>query len=134
MKQKIKFKQSEMKELTEDQKREFDDRLKNFEYLKQERVSRYQGLYISLFVVAILLLVDIISGQNILFKFISVIVLLTASEVLYRKSLIQTQKSSIICENMTATIEGKGKPIDVKSKNGKEWTIFKVSDIKYDKK
>lgn len=114
-------------------KQEFKDRIKNFEYLRQERTSRFQSIYIALLVVAIILIVDIIAGTDIILKIGLIIFLIILAEIIYRKSLIQTQKPVFVCENATGTIE-KG-PHYVKTEDGKEYAIFGVSDfvVKNDK-
>ena len=49
---------------------EFKDKIEYFKYLRQERVSYYQGIYIALFVASIVLFVDLIAKEDIILKII----------------------------------------------------------------
>ena len=130
---KSKFKETEIGIIPDNKKQEFYDKIKNFEYLRQERVSRFQSIYIALLVAAIVLFVDIIADTDITLKIGLIVLLVILAEVIYKKSLIQTQKPVFVCENAAGTIE-KG-PHYVKAEDGKEYAIFGVSDfvVKNDK-
>jgi len=126
-KQKIKFEKSRTGEIPENKKQEFFDKLKNFEYLRQNRVSRYQGIYIALLVASAILFIDFIAGNDMVFKIIVLVILIILAEGVYKKYLIQTQKPVFVCENAVGTVE-KGSHY-VKAKNGEEYAIFSISDF-----
>jgi len=127
MKQHAKSKETDKINISENKKQEFLDKIKKFEYLRHERVSRYQGIYLALLVAVILVFVDIVAGKDITLKIGLIIILIILAEIIYRKSLTQTQKQVFVCENVAGTIE-KG-PHYVKAKDGKEYAIFGVSDF-----
>lgn len=123
-----KSRQTKNMKISKDKNEEFIDRIKNFEYLRQERTSRYQSIYLALLVSVIILVVDMIAGTDIFLKAMLIILLVIIAEVTYRKFLIQTQKPVFVCENAVGTIE-KG-PHYVKDKDGTEYAIFGLSDFK----
>jgi len=103
------------------------DKIETFKYLRQQRVSYYQGIYIALLVGAVVLLVDLIAEADIFLKIMLIIILVFGSEIVYKKMLIQTQKSVLCLENAICTIENG--PISVKGKDRKEYAVFQVSDF-----
>ena len=110
---------------------EFKDKIEYFKYLRQERVSYYQGIYIALFVASIVLFVDLIAKEDIILKIIFIIGFIIIAQIIYKKSLTQTQKPIFVCKNLSATVE-KGPEI-IKSKGGEEYAVFKISDITHKK-
>ena len=105
---------------------EFIKTIKKYDFLRNQRVNYYQGIYISLLVAAIVLFVDLIAKTDIVLKIILIIFLIAIAELVYRKSVIQAQKPVFVCENAVGTLE---KRIDFKDENGKEWATCKISDL-----
>jgi len=115
------------KKIPKQKMQEFKDKMESFKYLRQQRASHYQGIYIALLVAAIVLFVDLIAGTDIFFKVLLIIGLILIAEIFYKKMLFQTQKPIIACENAIGTIEGE--PKLVKGKDGKGYYVFLVSDF-----
>jgi hypothetical protein len=115
------------KKIPKQKMQEFRDKMENFKYLRQQRASHYQGIYIALLVAAIVLLVDLVAGADIFFKVILIIGLIFIAEIFYKKMLSQTQKPIVCLENAMGTIEHG--PHIVKDKKGIEWAVFSVSDF-----
>lgn len=106
---------------------EFKDKMEGFKYLRQQRASHYQGIYIALLVAAMVLFVNLIAGADIFLKILLIIGLIFVAEILYKKMLVQTQKPIVCLGNAVGTIEHG--PHIVKDKKGMEWAIFSVSDF-----
>lgn len=115
------------KKISKQQMQEFKDKMDNFNYLRQQRASHYQGIYIALLVAAIVLLVDLVVGADIFLKILLIIGLIFIAEMFYKKTLVQTQKPIVCLGNAIGTIEHG--PQIVKDEKGMEWAIFGVSDF-----
>ncbi len=104
---------------------EFRDRMQNYQSWRWNLVSLYQSIFIVFTTSAILILVDFISEGDIVIKLIILIFLVIFSIFFINKAFRQTQKPIFVCENAIGTIEGE--PVTVKDKDGKEYSIFKIS-------
>lgn len=105
---------------------EFIEIIKKYDFLRNQRINHYHGIYISLLVAAIVLFIDIIAKADTVFKIILIIFLVVVAELVYRKSVIQAQKPVFVCKNAVGTLE---KRIDFKGKSGEEYTTCLVSDL-----
>lgn len=105
---------------------EFIKIIKRYDFLRNQRINHYQGIYISLLVAAIVLFVDLISKTDIMLKIILIIFLVGVAEAVYWRSVTQAQKPVFVCKNAVGTLE---KRIDFKGKNGEEYTTCLVSDL-----
>ena len=126
MKQQTKFKKTEIGEIPENKMREFRDEMEKFSYLRQNRVSYWQAIAIVFGTSAIILLTDLIVGENIVFKLILIVLMFLIANFSYRQSIKQTQKPIFVCDNAIGTVEIMQ---NVKDKDGKEYTIFQMSDF-----
>lgn len=107
---------------------EFKDKMESFKYLRQNRVNHFQGIYISLLVVAAVLLADIFAGADIILKLLIIAGLVIIAETYYKMMLKQTQKPIFVSENSIGTIERW--PYHVKAEDGKEYSIFSLSNFR----
>ncbi len=126
MKHQKKFKQTEIGEIPENKMREFKDEMEKFSYLRQNRVSYWQAIAIVFSTSAIILLTDLIVGENIVFKLILIVLMFLIANWSYRQSIKQTQKPIFVCDNAIGTVE---RMQNVKDKDGKEYSIFQMSDF-----
>ena len=118
--------------LTKEQEDWFSQRRKNFEKLREKRFSLFEGVFIAFLTASIIILVDLVAGEDKIFKVIILVFLLIISWDLYKRMFVQTQKPVVCLGNAIGTIE-KG-PHIVKDKKGKEWAIFGVSDFIHEDK
>lgn len=109
--------------------KEFEDRMKNFQYLRQNRASLYQGIFVALLTSALILIVNLISKNDIYLQTFLIVLLIFLSLEFYKFSLRQTQKPIFVAENARGTIEGK--PVLVKDKKGNGYYIFSLSDFSH---
>jgi len=106
---------------------EFELRTKNYSEWRWSGVSFYQGIFIAFVTAAIILLLDILAGQDLFLKIIVLAFLIFGSYELYKKMLKQTQKPVFICDNMIGTLEGEPKLI--KDKDGKGYYVMNISGV-----
>ena len=119
-----------MKQKTEVSKQkmlEFKDKMEDFKYLRQQRASYHQGIYIALLVAAIVLFVDLIAGTDVFLKVLLIIGLIFVAGIFYKRMLLQTQKPILCLGNAIGTIEHG--PLKIKGKDGKDYAAFSVSDF-----
>ena len=124
---KIKKNKLTKKKLTKQQEQYFKDKLKQYQYIRQNRVSLYQGIFIAFFVSIIVLLLDLIPKESYPIKIALIFTLSLLAFHYYNKMLIQTQKPIWIGLNAIGTIEKQTKVKDPKT--GKEYGIFQLSDF-----
>ena len=117
-------------EISREKLTEDELRMKNYSDWRWSGVSLYQGIFIAFITATIILALDVIAEQDLYLKLILLVFLIFGSYKIYRKMFKQTQKPIAICENAIGTLEGK--PKIVKGKDGKEYTIMKISGIHYD--
>lgn len=115
-----------MNKISKEKMKEFEDRIKNFQYLRQSRVSLYQGIFIALLTSAIILSINLIPIKNILLKILLIILLIFFAWKSYSYMLNQTQKPIMVCENAIGTLE---KQEIVKGKDGKAYAVCSISDF-----
>ena len=104
-------------------------RMKNYSNWRWSGVSFYQGLFIAFVTATIVLLLDLLAGQDLLLKLLILALLLFGSYRLYGKMLKQTQKPIAICENAVGTLEEE--PKIVKGKDGMEYAVMKISGMHF---
>lgn len=115
--------------IDEQKMQEFRDRMQSYNYLRQNRVSYWQAIAIVFGTSAVLLLIDLIAKDDVFLKVVFIIGLFIFANWAYRRSISQTQKPIFIAENAVGTIEKE--PITIKDKDGKEYSIFSMSDFVY---
>ena len=101
------------------------DKISNFQYLRQNRVSFYQGIFISLLVAITIIALDLLAGEDPIIKLFILIVLIVLVRMYYLSMLIQTQKPVIVCENLSGTLENEKIVTDTP---GKKWLVASVSN------
>lgn len=107
--------------------KEFEEKMKNFQYIRQNRASLFQGIFVALLTSALVLLVNLISEEDISLQIVLIILIILIAWQIYVFSLKQTQKPIFVCENAVGTIEGK--PVEIKGKDGNDYLAFKLSDF-----
>jgi len=113
--------------LTKEQEREFEDKIKKFEEIRKVRFSLFEGIFIAFLTSIIILTTDLVAGEDKIFKFLLILLLVIVSWQLYKLMLKQTQKPVIALGNAIGTIEHG--PVNVTGEDGQVYSIFKVSDF-----
>jgi len=106
---------------------EFRDRMMNYSTWRWSGVSLYQSIFIVFLTSAIIIFVDLISQGDPVFKIVTLVLLILISFELYRRMIIQASKPIFVAENMIATLEDK--PVNVKDKDGKVYSVMKISSV-----
>jgi len=112
----------------DDQKmQEFKDRITNYSTWRWSGVSLYQSIFVVFVTSAILILVDLISRDDWIFKILIIFILILVSLVLYKQMLRQVSKPIFVADNMIATIESK--PVTIKGNDGENYSVMNISMI-----
>lgn len=109
------------------QMQEFRDRMMNYSSWRWSKVSLYQSIFIVFVTAAILILLDIISKEDLILKFFVLVALIFFSFKFYKHSLGQTQKQVIVTTNMIGTLEHG--PKIIKGDKGMDYAVIQISDF-----
>jgi len=114
--------------ISRQKEKEIEDKIRRYEYIRQNKVAFYQSLFTAVLAIAISLIIDLVSPTNLTFKILLILILITLSHFFYMRSLNQTQKPVFIAENLIGTIE---KDAQVITKNGK-FAIYGLTNVIYE--
>ncbi|MBN2421974.1 hypothetical protein JXB41_01995 [Candidatus Woesearchaeota archaeon] len=106
--------------LTKQQKDAFLDKIKKFEYLRENRVAFIQSIFTSFLTATLFLFVDTLFPTDIFARIVLIFGFIFISWQIYIKSLRQTQKPVVVGPNFSGTIE--------KMTEVGEYVIFQTSD------
>ncbi len=115
--------------VSKEKMQEFRDRMESYNYLRQNRVAYWQSIAIVFGTSAVILLINLITKDNLFLQIVIILGLFILANLAYKQSVKQTQKPIFVGDNIIGTVEKN--PVSVKDKDGREYSIFSMSDIQY---
>jgi len=113
-------------EVPDQKMQELRDKAMNYHTWRWSGVSLYQSVFVVFVTAAVILLVDMISGEDKILKGLLLVLLISLSLDFYKRMLRQTSKPIFVCENMVATVENG--PYRVKEKDGMDYYVYSISN------